>query len=365
MNRNYDFTDSNGFRRRSATFVKGDKKSDYPYSTVITSYVKDTYSIDGFVFKGDMGLGSLISVPQSHMDNIHINNLNKAYDKLRDSSFSGSVFLAEGHQTLHMLGNTISTLASAVSYVRRGDLNRACRSLGVSPNRGEPFNRLWANNQKKDALSGVLKSTSLGASNSWLQLSFGWLPLVSDIYNGSEALANLRYRPRRLTARGSNRRNDGSSSYNDFLEYDAGYARWSTSVSYSSSVLLSISAPVPDNGRLGLNTPYTALWNLVPWSFLLDYIIPIGDYLQAKESINKIDVIRFVKSEKTVHRMIGNWTWDRPSTPALYTSTRFVRSIIAPNEAKNIPLPGFKPVSKIFSTNHVLNSIALLRQAFR
>jgi hypothetical protein len=100
---------------------------------------------------------------------------------------------------------------------------------------------------------------------------------------------------------------------------------------------------------------------------LLDYVIPIGDYLNAKEAINKIDALSYVKWEKETNHMRGVWSpsFAEKATPAVYSKVVFNRSVLEPNQLKNVPLPSIKPLKSIFSTTHVLNSIALLRGAFK
>jgi hypothetical protein len=315
-----------------------------------------------------MGLPGLLQVPSSVVSNVQISNVLKASQKLKDSSFNASVFLAEGRDTISLLANTVSRLASAVVYLRRGDILRSARELGVGVTR--PQHKRIKNLHVADTRKGVIRDPSSGISNAWLELQFGWKPMVSDIYTGAEALANLQFKPKTMSAKASNRSSlsPETSGFHDEDNVVIGVADWIRRVQYQAGIGVSIASPVNTLGNLALDTPYTGLWNLAPWSFLLDYVIPIGSYIEAKESANKLDVSSYYKWEKTIYTMRGTWTEQSGFTnvaPTLYKKVHFVRSILEPNTFKDLPLPGIKPVDSIFSTTHVLNSIALLRGAFK
>lgn len=368
-NRNYEINTAAYREIRTSSYTPGDHKTPLPYEMTFLTYKKDSFTTyNGSTFYGNMGLGEVFTVPQGAKNNVQIANLLKVNDRLKDSSFNASVFLAEGRDTISLIGNTINRLSQSVIALRHGNIVQSARALGL--NLTPKHHRRVSNALASDRARGVLSNTSKSASNAWLELQFGWLPLLSDIHSGAEALANIQFAPKKLTARASNRAG-GSPEPTGFKvgkQYVSGHANWDVSTIYQAGIQVAISSEPNNIGRLGLDTPYTALWNVVPWSFLVDYVIPIGDYINAKEAINKLDVLSYMKWEKTIVRMRGNWLPSfgaMTSTPAIYQTVDFRRLILPPNSLKDVPLPSVKTVESIFSTSHILNSIALLRGAFK
>jgi len=371
MNRNYVIDEPSRYESKVASYIRGDKKSDYPYTLVFVKKQFDFHYYYGYpIGYGGQGTGQLLTVPSSVMANIQINNILKVTDKLKGNDFNASVFLGEGKQTIQMLSKNINSLATSVVNLRRGNIMGAARSLGFvpTPKLQTKLKKSW----DRDKARGVLKNTALGVSDSWLELQFGWKPLLSDIKSGAEAIGALDFPPRTMSASSSNRRAGATaetSGYSDQKVYQTGDVIWDTRINYQCGIKLTLGAPHSDIGTLGLDNPYTMLWNITPWSFLVDYVIPIGDYINAKEAINKLDVVSYVKWEKTHQHMHGSWD---PAASPIITGTQsdyqwltFTRQLLPPNSAKDVPLPGVKEVKSIFSTSHVLNSIALLTQAFR
>jgi hypothetical protein len=355
---------------RQASIVYGDKVTPYAYSMDFIERFYDAYQLPFMSSPryGDMGLPDLLQVPTSVISNVQIANVLKASQKLKDSSFNASIFLAEGRDTITLLANTVSRLASAVVYLRRGDILRSARELGVGVTRRQ--HKRIKNLHIDDEKRGIIRDPSKGVSNAWLELQFGWKPLVSDIETGAEALANLQFRPKTMSAKASNRSSllPEASGFHDRSEYQSGHAIWTQSVRYQSGIGVTIASPVNTIGNLALDTPYTAFWNAVPWSFLWDYVMPVGAYLEAKESANKLDVSSYYIWKKTTNIAVGVWadSFGAPFTlPAFYKQVNFTRSILPNNSFKDLPLPRIKPVKSIFSTTHVLNSLALLRGAFK
>lgn len=97
-------------------------------------------------------------------------------------------------------------------------------------------------------------------ANAHLELMFGWLPLLSDLYSLSDALSSS-FREKGTSVRRSSRRSQGG------LTGKAGVTGIVTN-----PFLRSLS-------ELGLLNPLSVAWELVPFSFFLDYLGTIGEYL--------------------------------------------------------------------------------------
>lgn len=98
-------------------------------------------------------------------------------------------------------------------------------------------------------------------SNHYLELQFGWLPLISDVYNSLDAFRTA------LRTRGSTVRSSSRGSTQNGRN--------------SAGFVAVVKNPALNTlNQLGLANPLVVLWELVPFSFLIDYFINIGDSLK-------------------------------------------------------------------------------------
>jgi hypothetical protein len=85
-----------------------------------------------------------------------------ALGNLKNSKINLGVAWAERSLTARLIGDTAKTLAKSYTHVLRGQTRKAMRSLGVP-------------NSKSAPVSG-------NAAGRWLELQYGWKPLLSDVY---------------------------------------------------------------------------------------------------------------------------------------------------------------------------------------
>lgn len=185
--------------------------------------------------------------------------------KTRDTGFNGAVFLGELSSTWGMFVGTARRVVTAYRRARKGDFAGAARSLAAT--------------QKKRASKGV--------ANNWLELQYGWLPLLSDIDSAARKLADLiKTRPvvHRVSATSSLSRVSTSPVYTyvDYLRTSPG----KRVLSENFSVRIGVAYTVPDEivalaAELGFTNPALIAWELLPLSFVLDWIVSVGDWLQA------------------------------------------------------------------------------------
>lgn len=126
---------------------------------------------------------------------------------------------------------------------------------------------------------GMVRNRSKQASALWLEYWFGWSPLLSDVYTAItlidspypdfKVFASARARdpgePERINPYGG--------TYNELREHEFGF-RMQADVSISNPMLYRAS-------QFGIVNPATILWELVPFSFLVDWFIPVGNYLRS------------------------------------------------------------------------------------
>ncbi len=115
----------------------------------------------------------------------------------------------------------------------------------------------------------------------------------------------------------------------------------------------------------GLTDPSSVLWELTPWSFVIDWFIPIGNYLNARglaQATTGTYVYSWTSYEKWsidgyVHPTPNTKTTASPSIEYMYLQVW--RSI---STSVTTPRPRMKPLGEVLSWKRAANAVALLTQ---
>jgi hypothetical protein len=117
--------------------------------------------------------------------------------------------------------------------------------------------------------------------------------------------------------------------------------------------------------------PLGIAWEAVPFSFVADWFLPIGDYLDALSVFNGIsaDKLTTVKRRSvTTLTSVSNTYTDElggfvSSPKRQLLQTQYSRGY---SPTVTVPPPTtFKPLSKALSKGHLYNAVALLRSFLR
>lgn len=267
--------------------------------------------------------------------------INKLRSKILGSDFNLGVFLAESNQSLQMIAQSATKLARAYGRAKKGNFRGA-------------FDVLY---------SGVKNapSTRKGLANNWLELQYGWKPLLNDIDDGARFLAHQQYAAAERSFRVSRQKDIGppaSSSPSLYSVDGYGYTRKSIIARVRKVDLPKLS---------GLTDVRSILWEKVPYSFIVDWVIPIGNYLATLNTVSALDA-SYVVSKTT--RAYG-----KPRSDTIFSGDSWVgcgsywrefgsfsRTI---HSNLDVPLPSIKRAKKIASVGHALNALALLSQRFK
>lgn len=195
--------------------------------------------------------------------------------KARSSDFNISVTLAEAGRTVQMVTGLASSMASSIRNLRRGNLRGALADLGLEdPTRSQEsrYNRRYG------------RDPTGTAANYWLGLQYGWKPLLNDAKNAAEALAEAVSR-------------NGNSSVMTVRSSISGRFRYvepqtgafigqliQTEVASRRAVWRFKPKAADLPGLFGLLNPMEVVWELVPFSFVADWFLPIGNYLSTLDA---------------------------------------------------------------------------------
>jgi hypothetical protein len=270
--------------------------------------------------------------------------------RIKGHDFNLGVELGQAHQTVSLLADNLRKLGRAALALKHGDFANAARCLGAS----------------------TRKNTRLVASDisgRWLELQYGWLPLLSTCYEAVQAFHELTRGPRTITFRASRSR---KATWNLSTAPPAmtlnveGKVR--TAISYEMTEELSFTR------QLGLEDPLSVAWELTPWSFVVDWFVPIGTYLSLLNQIPKLKGRFLITDSLSVkHQSVvssyhpsswggGNWTGKVVQTPSWrYWMNKTRRTVTY--EPPQVPKPRF--TMGLNSSRRFWNALSLAQQRFK
>lgn len=228
--------------------------------------------------------------------------LSKVQVRIARNSVNLTQAFAERRQTVGLVANSTMRLVQAARQIRRGRLLYAAETLGVNLRKGlKPFVRESRHN----------------LANYWLEFQYGWRPLLSDITGSLDKLAEdsvARARRQEFTAQATDRlinqrfiaaRREGGelgSGYLSDLICDQSVVEVSRVVleaEEDNAFLQSMSAT-------GITNPALLAWELLPYSFVVDWFLPVGNYLQQMEYARGMSFVRgTISTRRTVYAHCG------------------------------------------------------------
>jgi len=282
-------------------------------------------------------------------------NLVKTLNKLKEQDIHLGNFLAEGKQVIDMFAGHTRTIANQVRKFREGNPTAFYDA------------RRWQQ-------GGLGRHLWCKIPGSWLELQYGWKPLMSDIYGGIHHLVR--------TARGSQAIVEVRAASKDQTEIlgpvHTGIDGWKSQIAWQNEQKVHhglkykiVNPKLAELSSLGLINPAEIVWEVTRFSFIVDWVLPVGPWLSSLTA----DVgMEFLSGHQTTTseitfgegRMIegplaGNTLLEGVVGPPAWTGKvkAFNRTCFS-----STPVPGIY-VKNPLSTIHVANAIALLVQAFR
>lgn len=269
--------------------VYGDQYNEritYVYYTPYVHTQSTTYTI------GNSAI--LLSTPGSvsHLSEAGIKARSRLAAQVNGMSMNVGQAFAERGQTASLIGSTISRVTNAALALRRGRLGDFVTSLGLES--GKVSAKSW---------SRVLKTPpSKRIANHWVEYQYGWKPLLQDLYGASELLSDrIRNDPWQHSLKSSgkaeeksyNTVNDGGIKTQYFSQHST-KARFAAHFKMDSYAQAALSAT-------GLSNPALLAWELLPYSFVVDWFLPVGNYLESLTAFNGFTFV--VGSESYLSRL--------------------------------------------------------------
>lgn len=293
----------------------------------------------------------------------------KIRSKVKDQNANLPQFVAEGHKTMDMMGDIVGHLTGAIGHLRKGDIVGAAKNLGVSVSRSKRarFRKTWIRDQSEAIASG------------WLALQYGWKPLLMDVHGLAEELARNGYqemytvsaaktirRPIVYSAPMINSASQSVYTGNGVISHE-GMSQYTVRMGCTYVVR---NSQAKTAAGMGLTNPALLAWELLPYSFVVDWFLPIGDWISSWDATVGCD---FKFGYQTVFEKwdgvgtANGWYMYNPSQ-LMYLRRYSVRRQYVEctrtvlSDFPSVTPPRFKnPASK----EHLQNGIALLVNLFR
>lgn len=349
---NKNWTGGNAPKRSSSTIptprVAKRARSDrgeHAYSMSLTSSLSKLVRVVGPVgspYWSAVGGGlTLVSNPSSGWSANDDNNLIlDLRSQVQGSEFDMSIFLGTSHQSLRMIGDTAIQLAKGLRQIKQGNMAGAAQTFtgGGSKRKLRPPAR---------TIDEMSKRT--------LELRYGWLPLLQDLDDGAKFVAQQLNAPMVQRYRVAKKKKAIITAVTNGPDYQEGYKQV--------QIIAIIKEKPSLVAQLGLLDPANLAWEMLPWSFVIDWALPIGDYLQARSFASNLSGT-FITSTKTFG-LQRNYVMKQPGWSCTDASGSFVRRVVFTrtiSTSLSVRLPQVKTLEKVASMAHAINGIALLAQ---
>lgn len=274
--------------------------------------------------------------------------LAKISDQIRGHSFNAGVFLAELPESIATVVNSTRAVLGAATSVYRGDIAGATRNLG----------RILGQTEKRHIRRKIDTGDMSGA---WLALRYGWQPMLNDIFELMKFIESKNKR-RTLVYHSTSSKFDTANVSVVPKMYSLVAHRQAT-VRYK----VTLSEHMSMARTLGLLAPWSVIWEKIPFSFVWDWFMPIGSYLDSLSLFQGFDAqmckTTYCRAEAqrsasviyngpSVRYETGYFSWLR-----IVTSRRTGPLVV--------PKPDWKTLDKAFSVGHLQNASALIHQMVR
>lgn len=221
----------------------------------------------------------------------------------RDGTWRPGIAWGERKETAQLLQTTAQRVVNLFKAIKRGDWKRANSYLPNGERKrwkeleNTPYGKWLVQNQRR-----AIKQTPKALASGILEYQNGWKPFMGDVHNAAEALANRKqFADWVITGIGK------------YEKVEKQWDRSSTDTQWYTNPVVSryfertkrvkvrLDATVDNShlhalAQLGLNNPIADVWELLPLSYIADYFVGVGAWLQ---SLGAVDGMKFYSGSKT------------------------------------------------------------------
>lgn len=186
--------------------------------------------------------------------------ISSALSNISDTNVDLGQTAGEIAQSADLMISKLAQIARAVNAAKRGNWAQAGYHLGVTNKRGK-----------------FKLPSRQGAAKSWLELQFGWMPILNDLFNYAEAIEKAYSSDNMVVKTEAVAVEDGIPK--GWITYKVGgqiVVGCQVGMTY---VVNNRNYLALD--RLGLSNPVSLAWETLPLSFTIDWLLSVGSFLSA------------------------------------------------------------------------------------
>lgn len=254
--------------------------------------------------------------------------------KIKDQKVNVSVLIPELGKTTDMFMNFARTVYEGYRRLRRGQFIRGA---------------IWDRRRTRHQQSRWL-------AERWLELSYGWKPLMGDIWGLYQELQKTHTgnykKVRTRQAQGFQRVKTDPYFSNVIADYDAQLhmvARYREEVTLKSA------------SALGITNPLATAWELIPYSFVLDWAISVGDYLNNLDALVGVQDCLVSSGYMLTQTVSGTSLRAGSPTSRGWDGRSISKRIIKQRNGVSLPYLPPLAIDGAFSKTRAANALALLR----
>lgn len=345
-----------GFPRPHTNYSADIRQMKSPFGVITDTYDDGSTRITSKT-SGCLGDGGLqVRTHPGHSTGLRSKTEVKALLKLKDQSINLAQAFAERQQTVDLLYTAADTILNSVRALKKGNVRH--------------FKKMLEHYTPGRALREGNKATRKMA-NRWLENAYGWTPAMADFHGATEALSKAGDDPKgrfitvnaRSTERGVSSRTGTFFGPMSFVDYEA--QRCSVTLIYEldNPLLVSLSS-------LGLTNPAYLAWELVPFSFVVDWALPVGDWLSSLDAAVGYRFYDGSRSQVSQLRQqmeyVGGKINSTKSFSGRFSNKPFYRTkLMTRTKYLSSPIPSPPGLKNPVSLAHAANALALMRGLLR
>jgi hypothetical protein len=224
-------------------------------------------------------------MPNPYMDlTAHPQAIEVARKRLAEKATEGlgvnlGVVLAEAHKTSDFILDTMDRFGEFAWAVRRGNVRGMREAFS-----GRGLSGRVPGRKDEDLVDFAKLRKDFG--DRWLAYKYGWTPMLMDIDGAIKSFNQL------IVSEGLHI--EASGKYHSRDEYTEPGSKGK--VTYLKRTQCKMDFVVKDVGFLarvngiGITNPALVVWELVPYSFVVDWFLPIGNYLEALNAFDGLEL---------------------------------------------------------------------------
>lgn len=302
-------------------------------------------------------------MPKSDVPGFIDSNLsNELLNKVKSESVNLSQVFAERHLTSDLIAGTATKIAKSITAIKHGNLPLALSHLGAAAPSKSLLKKFKANSSSLDKK----------VSQTWLEIQYGWKPLLSDVYNSAQFLAELNS-SREIVKTVSVYKTVGDiKSTVQYCGLDSGVKvdiDFVSSIKMKRSVTYRITnQAAKDLASAGILNPLELAWELTPYSFVVDWFYPLGNFISTFDATAGCEFISGTSSCKMKSQVLCSAAGLGSGPAARYfgsASSSREGIYVARIPLMSFPSPSLPQLKNPLGFDHVTNALALLNLAIK